>query len=176
MAEVKQQFVKRLKEDFPELRFVAGRKFMFRPARTVVYEKFVATQQGAWREVQSEGQVLPAEEKKLPVVENNLSAVEKSEFFCLRMLHEVGHAVLGHKFYATDVDRLKMERAAWEKARELCPKYGVEYIGEFVEEALDSYRDWLHQRSKCPKCGTTRFQDNRGNYVCPGCYDNFVTK
>lgn len=87
----------------------------------------------------------------------------------LRSLHELGHALLGHCGYRADLERLKIERAAWEKARELCPRYGVEYDEEFVEQQLDSYRDWLHRRSKCPRCGLTRYQTSAGDYRCPGC-------
>lgn len=87
----------------------------------------------------------------------------------LQVLHEVGHALLGHCEYTLDLERLKMERAAWEKARELCVKYGVNYDEEVVEAALDTYRDWLHRRSQCPDCGLTRYQGADGCYRCPGC-------
>ena len=36
----------------------------------------------------------------------------------LLTLHEVSHAILGHRTFKMDVERLKMESAAWEKARE----------------------------------------------------------
>lgn len=62
-----------------------------------------------------------------------------------------------------------MEREAWEKARELCERYGVEYDEEVVEAELDSYREWLHKRSRCPKCGLTRYQGGDGKYRCPEC-------
>lgn len=87
----------------------------------------------------------------------------------LQLLHEVGHALLEHKNFATDPERLRMERAAWEKARELCEHYGVCYDEEFVEEELDTYRNWLHQRSRCPQCGLTRYQTVDGKYHCPSC-------
>lgn len=175
VAEVKRQFVERLKKDFPELRFVVGRKFMFRPARTVVYEKIAEnagtgnSMENVRRDEQNYDTKTSSEQVKCLPEDKICQTAEESEFFCLRMLHEVGHAVLKHQFYATDVGRLKMERAAWEKAREFCRRYGVVYDEEFVEAALDSYRDWLHQRSKCPKCGVTKFQDGRGKYHCPDC-------
>lgn len=87
----------------------------------------------------------------------------------LLLLHEVGHAVLEHKNYGLDVERLKMERAAWEEAKKLCVRYGVEYDEECVESELDSYRDWLHRRARCPKCGLTRYQMSDGKYRCPEC-------
>lgn len=87
----------------------------------------------------------------------------------MELLHELGHARLEHDFYTTDIERLRMERAAWEEARRLCDQYAVEYDQEFVEMALDSYRDWLHRRSQCSKCGLTRYQTRDGKYHCPSC-------
>ncbi len=87
----------------------------------------------------------------------------------LLLLHELGHAILGHRDYKTNVERLKMEVDAWEKGRELASKYGVEFNEEVMQEELDSYRDWLHKKSRCPKCGLTRFQDTNGIYHCPRC-------
>ena len=63
------------------------------------------------------------------------------------LLHELGHALCGHRDFDTSVRRVKMEREAWDKARELAPLYEVEFDDELVEGELDTYRDWLH-RSK----------------------------
>lgn len=90
----------------------------------------------------------------------------------LLSLHEVGHAVCGHRNFDTDVQRLKMEMEAWEKARELAKKYKIEFDEEVVQKELDTYRDWLHQKSRCPKCGLTRFETTDGHYHCPRC-ENF---
>ena len=38
------------------------------------------------------------------------------------LLHELGHALLGHTSYRRDVELLAMEQAAWHKARQLAPK------------------------------------------------------
>lgn len=89
--------------------------------------------------------------------------------FGLQILHEIGHARLEHKNYRTDPERLKMERAAWEEARKLCLKYYIIYEEELVEAKMDTYRDWLHQKSKCKKCGLTRYQTRDGKYHCPNC-------
>ncbi len=90
----------------------------------------------------------------------------------LLLLHEVGHALCGHRDFNTDAKRLKMEREAWEKARELCSFYGVFYDENVVEEELDTYRNWLDKKSRCPSCGLTRFQVSDGSYHCPRC-ENF---
>lgn len=91
----------------------------------------------------------------------------------LLTLHELGHALCGHCSFGTDVARIKMEREAWEKARELCKKYGVIYDEAAVENELDTYREWLDKKSRCPSCGLTRFQSPDGTYHCPRC-ENFV--
>lgn len=89
--------------------------------------------------------------------------------FDLLLLHEMGHALCEHVSFTTDVERLRCEREAWEKARELCAKYGIVYDEEAVEDELDSYRVWLDKKSRCPKCGLTRFQTPDGAYHCPRC-------
>lgn len=88
----------------------------------------------------------------------------------IQTLHELGHALLGHDHYNQDIELLHIERAAWEKAQELAPHYELSIDDEVVEDALDSYRDWLHIRSKCPKCGMTGLQSaTDGHYYCPTC-------
>ena len=87
----------------------------------------------------------------------------------LLALHEVSHAVLGHKTFEMDVERLKMESAAWEKARELADRYGIKINEDLIQDELDTYRDWLHNKSKCKACGLTRYQTPDGRYHCPRC-------
>lgn len=85
-------------------------------------------------------------------------------------LHELGHALLGHNTYRQDVELIQIERAAWVKAQQLAPRYGLSIDNDTVEEALDSYRDWLHNRSKCPRCHQTGWQDSHDlTYHCPNC-------
>lgn len=92
-------------------------------------------------------------------------------FWELLLLHELSHAILKHKGFSADVERLKMESAAWDKAKKLAKTYQIEINEDFIEDQLDTYRDWLHQKSRCPVCGLTRFQDGDG-YHCPRC-ENF---
>lgn len=93
--------------------------------------------------------------------------------FSLVALHELAHALLKHQNFSTDVKRLKMESAAWELAKNLAEKYQVPLDEDFIESELDSYRDWLHSRSKCPICGLTRFETPDQKYHCPLC-DNLI--
>ena len=87
----------------------------------------------------------------------------------LLLLHELGHAVLLHRDFRLHVKRLKMEAEAWAKARELAAKYGVKWDANLAEEQLDTYRDWLHNKSRCRECGLTRYQTPDGVYHCPRC-------
>lgn len=85
------------------------------------------------------------------------------------LLHELGHAILGHVNFNTDPERLKMECAAWEKARALAIKYGVDFDEDLMQDELDTYRNWLDKKSRCKKCGLTRYQTPDGTYHCPRC-------
>lgn len=94
---------------------------------------------------------------------------ENDENFNSLILHEIGHAELGHRDFKTHIDRLRMEVAAWEKARELADQFHIALNEDLIESELDSYRNWLHQKSKCKKCGLTRYQTDDGRYHCPMC-------
>ena len=88
----------------------------------------------------------------------------------IQTLHELGHAISGHSEYRQDIELLQIERAAWDKAQELAPAYELKINDDTIEQALDTYRDWLHQRSRCPKCGQTGLQNaDTLNYHCPNC-------
>lgn len=134
------KFVARLRAEYGELHFVRGRKFAYR-----------------LRAGRSE------------VVLERCEGWEDVNKYCLSLLHEVGHALLGHRDFRVDAERVKMECAAWEKTRELCKTYGLVYDEEFAEERLDSYREWLYRRSRCRKCGLVRYQTRDGRYHCPRC-------
>ena len=125
-------FLERLKTDFQTFRFVFGKKFTFRPPKTVV----IGHEEPFWR---------------------------------LLILHEVSHGVCKHKSFRMDVERLRMENEAWEKARELAVLYNIKINEDLIQGELDTYRDWLHQKSRCPKCGLTRFQTPDSLYHCPRC-------
>lgn len=85
------------------------------------------------------------------------------------LLHEVAHALLEHQTYQSDLELLMMEVSAWHKAQKLAPDYGF-YIDEnHVQDCLDTYRDWLDQRSTCPLCGNTGLQHSAREYSCFNC-------
>jgi ribosomal protein L37AE/L43A len=86
------------------------------------------------------------------------------------LLHEIAHALLGHSDFTTDVSLIKKERAAWSKALKLAEEYGVKISETKIEKDLDSYRDWLHFRSTCPKCSQNGVQNAETlNYQCFAC-------
>lgn len=162
-----EELVAELKAEYPRLNFRVNKKFSYRPPRTICYEtdnKICVTEGGF-------------EQKKATkyVSDEQKNAKNEQNWYLLQLLHELGHALSGHVDFRTDVDRVRMEREAWERARELCEKYEVDYDEEYVEIAMDSYRDWLHRRSRCVKCGETRYQTADGRYHCAFC-ENFGLK
>lgn len=85
-------------------------------------------------------------------------------------LHELSHAILGHQGYTYDVDLIKIERDAWQYAvSELASKYGVTIDDKLIQDNLDTYREWLHARSRCPSCEATGLQSKDRFYRCLGC-------
>lgn len=85
------------------------------------------------------------------------------------LLHEFGHAALGHKNFARDIDLLTIERDAWAYARAHADEYDISIDEDVVEDALDTYRDWLHNRSLCPVCASTGIQLSDRSYECIAC-------
>jgi len=85
------------------------------------------------------------------------------------LLHEVGHALLEHSTYDHDIDLLKYEVAAWKEARSVAKKLEIEIDQDYVEDCLDSYRDWLKKRSTCPDCSFVNFQTSHLVYDCFNC-------
>ena len=129
-------FLTTLKTDYPAFSFKPGKKFLFRPKKSIFY-------------------------------------LETNQNFQLLFLHELSHALLGHFSYNTSLERLQIERDAWAKTKELCKKHNVQFSSSQAENELDTYRDWLHKKSRCPKCELTRFQTPDGEYHCPRC-ENFL--
>jgi hypothetical protein len=86
------------------------------------------------------------------------------------LLHETSHALLSHSTYSNDFQLLEMEVAAWEHAKSLAKKFRLSAMDEdHIQDCLDTYRDWLHKRCLCPKCGIRSFQQNAYSYSCHNC-------
>jgi hypothetical protein len=87
------------------------------------------------------------------------------------LLHETAHAVLHHTQVGYGIELLACERAAWQYATStLGPRYDTTIEPDRVEDALDSYRDWLHARSQCPSCNAVGIEIKRHQYRCLACY------
>ncbi len=89
------------------------------------------------------------------------------------LIHEASHAKLGHKNYKSDFDLLTMEMKAWECAKEIGSNLGVLIDEDHIQDCLDTYRDWLHQRSTCPGCSNVCFQSSSNEYKCHNCYTSW---
>lgn len=86
------------------------------------------------------------------------------------LLHELSHGLLDHKDYTQDIELIQIEREAWTYARDvLSPIYNVNITDERVQDALDTYRDWLHKRSICPDCGSNGIHTKTNTYKCLTC-------
>lgn len=87
----------------------------------------------------------------------------------LDVIHELAHALLEHKDYIYDIDLINMERDAWQKAKELADFYSVIVNDDLIQDDLDTYRRWLHLRSKCPNCQLSGIQTSKNCYKCLNC-------
>ena len=87
----------------------------------------------------------------------------------LELLHELGHYLIDRNDYASDIELLRIESEAWAAARRLCPCYSVKWDEDFVQDHLDTYRDWLHVTSLCRNCNLAGYQDDAGLYHCALC-------
>ena len=85
------------------------------------------------------------------------------------LLHEAGHALLDHNIYDTDFDLLLMEVSAWDKAVQLAKKFKITIDENHIQDCLDTYRDWLYQRSTCPQCTNCSLQTDSRTYKCFNC-------
>jgi hypothetical protein len=89
------------------------------------------------------------------------------------LLHETGHALLKHHGYKADFELLRLEAAAWERARALAEGLGLAIDEDHVQDCLDTYRDWLYKRSICPACTTKCLQ--QGDFVHYRCFNCHTT-
>ena len=87
----------------------------------------------------------------------------------LALLHEIGHARLGHRIYRYDIQLITMEMDAWDVARELAPQHGVKIDEEQIAQTIEGYDEWLTKRSTCPDCNNFSLQRGRDSYGCFAC-------
>lgn len=85
------------------------------------------------------------------------------------LLHETGHALLGHTSYKADFELVRLEVAAWERAQQLANYLNVSIDEDHIQDCLDTYRDWLYKRSICPNCTTKCLQ--QGDFVHYRCFN-----
>ena len=86
------------------------------------------------------------------------------------VLHETGHALLDHTTYTSDLELVRLEVAAWEKAKEIAAELEIKIDEDHLQDCLDTYRDWLHERSICPHCSNKSLQDDDcRHYQCFNC-------
>lgn len=98
---------------------------------------------------------------------------EDSEQNIWSLLHESAHASLEHKSYKSDFELLTMEMKAWQHAKITAINLGIEINEDHIQDCLDTYRDWLHQRSTCPGCSNVCFQSSSNEYRCHNCYTSW---
>ncbi len=85
------------------------------------------------------------------------------------LLHELGHARLGHKRYRDDLQLMMMEVQAWNEAITIARDYGIIIDEKHIDDCLESYRNWLHKRSRCIDCKTSSLQQDVVTYQCHNC-------
>jgi ribosomal protein L37AE/L43A len=100
-------------------------------------------------------------------------AASENETDIWSALHELGHALMGHTTYTSDIELVKKEAEAWDKATSVAKKYGITISEEHIQDCLDTYRDWLHKRSSCPACGNHGLQRSKGLYCCLNCQNTW---
>lgn len=86
------------------------------------------------------------------------------------LLHEAAHALLNHRDFTNDIQLLGRERDAWTYARtDLAPQFATKLDEDIIQDHLDTYRDWLARRSRCPECAQTGLQTGEYAYKCLNC-------
>lgn len=87
----------------------------------------------------------------------------------LALLHEIGHARLGHRFYTYDMELLRMEMEAWDIVRQLAPRFDLHIDEDHITNCIASYDEWLSKRATCPDCENFSLQKDRHSYACFAC-------
>ncbi len=132
-------WVERLKQNYSQLEFRPSDKFYWSPQDRVIYYSLEES-----------------------------SKSDKEKIWTL--LHETAHALLEHQDFGSDFELILLESQAWQKTVQLSNFFGAEEIDEdFIQDCIDTYRNWQYRRSKCPNCSSGGIQVNRQEYHCVGC-------
>lgn len=86
-----------------------------------------------------------------------------------QLLHELSHGKLNHRTFRSSIALLKMETEAWAEAKILAKKYQLTIDENHIQKCLDTYRDWLHQRSTCPDCSLLGLETSDCHFACFNC-------
>lgn len=105
------------------------------------------------------------DERTVYYIDSQIGAISGN----LQLLHETAHACLEHQDYDFDSELIRIELEAWRKCRELSIKYDQPVESRYIEDCLDSYRDWLHKRSTCIDCGQVSLETGPFLYKCFNC-------
>lgn len=89
------------------------------------------------------------------------------------LVHELSHAILKHSHFKNDIELLKMERDAWALTKKLLKEFGDMVDIDHIEDCLDTYRDWIYSRAKCPSCSLVGFQSSKNSYSCVFCVQSW---
>lgn len=85
------------------------------------------------------------------------------------LLHEIAHAELRHHNYTSDIQLIQHEAHAWDHALTVvASRYNITIDQDYIEDHMDTYRLWLHERSTCPTCGQNGIQ-TKNTYSCLNC-------
>lgn len=102
--------------------------------------------------------------------ERTITYINNNEYTSIwALIHESAHAQLNHNNYKTDQQLLTLEMQAWQRAKTIANSLDVKIDQDYIEDCLDTYRDWLHKRSTCPTCHIASTQNNVGTYKCFNC-------
>lgn len=87
----------------------------------------------------------------------------------IALIHELGHARLGHRIYKYDMELLRMEMDAWDVVRELAPLYGLQIDESHIARCIGTYDEWLSKRATCPDCQNFSLQRDHNSFGCFAC-------
>jgi hypothetical protein len=87
----------------------------------------------------------------------------------IALIHEIGHALLGHRLYKYDMELIRMEMDAWDIVRRLAPRYDLRIDESHIAHCIATYDAWLTKRATCPDCQNFSLQKGRDEYGCFAC-------